>query len=211
MKVAGASLVFGSLIWTNGSRSFFIKYNITGSLLTMVVEISCRLFGDGRICSLCDAVHLLWAEASVHLCSESLAPEWVISSASSVRAPNQVIFVAVNRNFNSSFKNVSRLQARPKKDGETSSRTLTLLKHSIYLTRSNAHVLWPQGTRYVVHQEPGWIRGSRGRKELATPRRQSSTGGSMLYLIRPYRFVVHQAASSASLQRTTIRLAYDII
>lgn len=39
MKVAGASLVFGSLIWANGSRSFFIKYNITGSLLTIVVAL----------------------------------------------------------------------------------------------------------------------------------------------------------------------------
>lgn len=39
MKVAGAALVFGSLLWADGSRPFFIKYSITGSLLTIVVAL----------------------------------------------------------------------------------------------------------------------------------------------------------------------------
>jgi hypothetical protein len=39
MKVAGAALVFGTLLWAEGYRAFFIKYNITGSLLTIVVAL----------------------------------------------------------------------------------------------------------------------------------------------------------------------------
>ena len=61
--------------------------------------------------------------------------------------------------------------SRPKKDGETSSRMLTLPKHSIYITHSSAHVLWPQvpwkvpGTptaienitlRYIKRQADSW-------------------------------------------------------
>ncbi|KAF8305566.1 hypothetical protein DL93DRAFT_2089397 [Clavulina sp. PMI_390] len=40
LKVMGASLVFGALIWAEGSRAFFIKYNITGSLITVVVALT---------------------------------------------------------------------------------------------------------------------------------------------------------------------------
>jgi hypothetical protein len=45
MKVAGAALVFGSLLWANGSRAFFIQYSITGSLLTIVVALWVSRFG----------------------------------------------------------------------------------------------------------------------------------------------------------------------
>lgn len=39
MKVAGAALVFGALLWAEGSRAFFVKYSLTGSLLTIVVAL----------------------------------------------------------------------------------------------------------------------------------------------------------------------------
>lgn len=39
MKLAAAAIVFGSLIWAEGSREFFILYNISGSLLTIVVAL----------------------------------------------------------------------------------------------------------------------------------------------------------------------------
>lgn len=38
-KVMGASLVFGALLWAEGSRAFFIKYQMTTSLLTVVVAL----------------------------------------------------------------------------------------------------------------------------------------------------------------------------
>lgn len=38
-KCSAAALVFGSLIWASGSRAFFIRYNITGSLLTVIVAL----------------------------------------------------------------------------------------------------------------------------------------------------------------------------
>lgn len=44
MKVAAAALVFGALIWADGSRAFFIKYNIAGSLLTIVVALLVYLY-----------------------------------------------------------------------------------------------------------------------------------------------------------------------
>lgn len=42
-KVMGASLVFGALLWAEGSRAFFLKYQMTTSLLTVVVAL-CVLF-----------------------------------------------------------------------------------------------------------------------------------------------------------------------
>lgn len=38
-KVSAASLVFGSFLWAEHTRSFFLKYNLTGSLLTLVVAL----------------------------------------------------------------------------------------------------------------------------------------------------------------------------
>jgi hypothetical protein len=38
-KVTGAALVFGALLWADGSKKFFQKYTIAGSLLTIVVAL----------------------------------------------------------------------------------------------------------------------------------------------------------------------------
>ena len=38
-KVTGAAMVFGALLWAQGSRLFFEKYSIAGSLLTIVVAL----------------------------------------------------------------------------------------------------------------------------------------------------------------------------
>lgn len=73
MKVAAAALVFGALIWADGSRAFFIKYNIAGSLLTIVVALSVHSYypiNQPAITNMTSKEPLLLGKACGHLSSK---------------------------------------------------------------------------------------------------------------------------------------------